>query len=244
MNKDMLKRLEVFAEAGHDENLAWRAPQVATLNRMIPTYEYLSVVLGISLLWTHHAHNNNGFMDYAVPFMESTGPVDQAMVRASMHQHGEDALSITLMNLRALRNMLKKKTVPDFLTCSADDIKAFQTRAVGLISREVYKGTLTGIGTWLTYGPFKIILCLEDRLWNDTGIEPIILSTGAQVDRGVRLLVSNGFIDPYILPFLDEPSQSTIIIHREFQKLAMLVSSSALHINTAAHMLGRGDITI
>jgi hypothetical protein len=242
----MLDRLKVFAELGRIENERLRSEYLYQLTDNLPAHDYLSIIFAISITWTHHAHNNNGFLDYAIPFMESSNPVDQNQVRLHMHQHGEDALAVTLTNMRALRNFLKTShRTPDFRTCSAEDLWKFQSKTEKLINTGIAKGTLTGIGPWLTYGPAKIILCFENRLWNDPDAEPIILSTGMEVVRGVKILVDKSFIDPSILPYMkDGDAQSAIIIHREFEKLALKVGSMAMHMNTAAHMLGRGDISI
>jgi hypothetical protein len=234
-------RLNNFAGEGQAVNDEWRLEYSPFLTG---TFEYLSVVFATSLLWTHHAHNLRAYLDYAVPFMESKKSVDQNQVRLHMGQHGEDALAISLTNLRVLRNELKKGRIPDFKTCPAKDIWFFQNRMIRVINQGCINGTLTGIGPWLTYGPSKIILCFESRLWGDPDAETIILSTGMEVIRGVRILVNEGFIDASILPFLEDDLAQNPIIHREFQKLARIVGSTAMHINTATHMLGRGDISI
>jgi hypothetical protein len=213
-------------------------------------HETLSIVFAQSLLWTAHAHDNDGFLDYAIPFFESTAMVSDSEVRRHAMRGGHDTLATTLINLRHFKNDLK--VVPDFHTCSAKDFVKFQKRAYTTIVNGKSAGTITYIGPWLFLGPMKIILCAEQRLWNDPDIDTLILPSGVEVIRGIRILLRDTNLITSLVPEdlveiegdIYSGHSRDCLINNQLKNIAVKANSTVLHINTACQLLGMGEISL
>jgi len=212
-------------------------------------HDTLSIAFAQSLLWTAHAHNNDGFLDYAIPFFESTALVSDSEVCRHSMRGGPDTLATTLINLRHFKNDLK---VPDFHTCSAMDFVKFQKRAYAVIVYGKTSGTITYIGPWLFLGPMKIILCSEQRLWNDPDIDTLILPSGIEVIRGIRILLRDTNLITSLVPEDLVEIEGDIfsghardcMINNQLKNIAVTAKSTVLHINTACQLLGMGEISL
>jgi hypothetical protein len=218
----------------------------------ITTQDYFNFLLAKSISWAHYALEEDDFLDFAIPYFQSTKAVN-AKNAANFSTHmGVDQLSIVLCNLRKFKDLLQN-ILPDLITCSAKDLVGFQQKAYGILSRHHHKGTLTGIGPWLYLAPFKIHLCLQRNLWADPAIDSIFLPTGIQVIRGVKELIRNypGVIQTASSQDLvedegglDEGYARDCLIHNESKNIAVQTNSRVVHVNTGLWKLGKGEITI
>jgi hypothetical protein len=234
--------LKKFVQKGFDVNTEiseyWREKK----NNLSPK-DYFSFALAASLTWTHHAKDEDDFLEYAVKYFRSDKPVSQNMVEKYYHLRDANNLAVTMTSLRTLKGLVSK--IPDFETCTSQDIRLFQIKLLRKIMQASYDERIPGVGPWMSHGPTKVILVIEDRLWKDPHTEEITLPTGEHVIRGARILMKAGHIDKGIKEFLDERNLSTdLAVHDQFKKIAKQYKTMALHINTAAHMLGIGDFTL
>jgi len=237
-----------LAVEGLTRNIQISNDNVAILNKY-PNNDYLSVVFSIALCWTAHAHNNDGFIDYAVEFFDSDKPISDDECKKHCMRAGYENLAISMYNLRKFKNKL---VVPDFRNCSAKNLVKFQNRSYSILVTNKTNGSITNIGPWLFLGPLKIILSIEQRLWNDPDIDTLILPSGQEVIRGMRTLISNTHLIRSLTPIdlieiegdIYSGHARDCMINNELKNIAISGNSRVLHINTAIHMLGDETIIL
>ena len=145
---------------------------------------YFSVAAALSLCWTKHAKYDEEFILYASDFIDGNTQVNNKIIELNSLRFGIDNLSNTLMNFRKFYRRIKE-LMPDFDTCSVNDINKLQSLLLTRLSNYRNNNEITAISTWLFLGPFKIILGNQERLWNVNGINAITLPTGLEVNKGI-----------------------------------------------------------
>lgn len=211
---------------------------------------YFAIASSIALCWTGHAKYEAPFIEYASAFIDGTRAKDPMIVPNYCKRFGVDELDNALTNFRAFYRRVRS-LMPDFMTCSVQDINKLQQRLLSQLNDLRNTGQITGIGPWLFLGPFKIILEDQMRLWDIDGINAIVLPTGMEVDRGINRLRNEGYsfmsdFDPH---WLEETTRSLLdnyatcnMVHTHIIKIADIANTSALHINSALYQYGRQDI--
>lgn len=211
---------------------------------------YFAIACAISLCWTGHAKYEDSFIEYASAYIDAQIPKDITVAKEYCLRFGEEGLDIALTNFRKYLNRIKD-IIPNFNLCSVQDINKLQQRLLNKLTQLRESGEISGIGPWLFLGAFKIILEDQKRLWNNDGINAIILPTGLEVDRGIIRLKNDGFsfMKDFDLHWLEENSGSLsdnyatcIMVHSHIVKIAEIGKTSALHVNSALYKYGRKEL--
>jgi len=212
---------------------------------------YFAVASAISLCWTGHAkYDDDDFINYASKFIAGAIPKDKSIPANYYKRFGEESLDNALTNFRAYFRRIKH-LMPDFNNCSIHDINRLQNRLLSQLNEYRNKGEITGIGPWLFLGSFKIILEDQKRLWDNEGLNTIVLPTGLEVNRGIVRLKNEGFkfMKDFDLQWLEETTGSLLdsyatcnMVHSHVVKIAEIGNTTAIHINSALYKYGRNDI--
>jgi hypothetical protein len=219
----------------------------------IPVYEdlkssrtYLSIAIGIALTWTKHAVWDETFISKASGFIDGANSFDQKDAEMYKHRFGAQQLFEALNGLKCFHGEIKK-IIPEFETCSAKDIKKFQDQSFRRLSAMKDAGRAYGVGPWLFLGPFKIILGLEKRLWDNSEIDAVVLPSGIEVNRAVKKIVKAGY--PIASSFdanylvneertLGEGYTIDTLIQDLLSKIAAISQTRTMHINSAFYLYG------
>lgn len=211
---------------------------------------YFAIACAISLCWTGHSKFDDDFIIYASAFIDAKVAKDAKIAQKYSLRFGEEGLDTALTNFRIYLNRVKN-IIPDFNICSVQDINILQQRLLGKLSQLRDNGEVVGIGPWLFLGAFKIILEDQKRLWNNEGLDAIIMPTGLEVDRGIVRLKNEGytFMKDFDLHWLEENTGSLsdnyatcIMVHSHIVKIAKIAKTSALHVNSALYKYGRKEL--
>jgi len=211
---------------------------------------YYAIASAISLCWTKHAQHNREFIEYASGYIDGTTMRDQSIAATYCGRFGVESLDGALSNYRYYYSRVRN-LMPEFNTCSVQEINRLQQRLLGELNNLRNQRLVSGIGPWLFLGPFKIILGDQQRLWNNDGINAIILPTGIEVNRGIDRLVSEryGFMEDFDIHWLEENTGSLLdgyatcsMAHNFMSKIASLAQASILHINSGLWKYGKQEI--
>lgn len=216
------------------------------LIRMGKSASYFSIVLAISLIWTKHAKDKDIFIERASLFFEDKDKLDDKFFDVQSHRFGPEGLKTSVIGLKEFKKEIDK-IIPDFRQCNPKELKLFQEKALRKLELLKNKGLAKGVGPWLFLGPYKIILGIEKRLWNDSTIDTIVLPSGIEVIRGIRKAIKSGcslfkdFKKEYLFneegTLLDGYAIDNII-QTYFLKVAEATQSKAIHINSAFYLYG------
>ncbi|MFA7380472.1 MAG: hypothetical protein WC150_08430 [Bacteroidia bacterium] len=214
------------------------------------TESYFAIASAIALCWTGHAKFESAFVEYASAFIDGKIAKDNTIAAKFCKRFGFDDLDSAMTNFRAYYRKVRH-LMPNFNSCSVQDINRLQQRLLSQLNDLRDKGQVSGIGPWLFLGPFKIILGDQQRLWDIDGINAIVLPTGIEVDRGIIRLIREGytFMNDFDPHWLEETTGSLLdnyatcsMVHTHIIKVAELAKTSALHVNSALYQYGRQDI--
>lgn len=214
------------------------------------TNSYFAIAAAISLTWTKHALHENEFITYAAGYIDGVTPFDGSIVTRFCYRFGSDQLESALLNYRRYYRDVSG-LMPDFYMCDVHDITRLQQRLLSRLNALRDNGTVSGIGPWLFTGPFKIILSDQDRLWNQNGINAIVLPTGMEVDRGINRLIDEGytFVRDFDSNWLEQETNSLLenyatysMVHTFIANIGQITDTPAIHINSALYLYGRGDM--
>lgn len=212
---------------------------------------YYAVASAIALCWTKHAQFDGTFIEYASGYIDGTLPRDPNMAATYSFRFGVESLDSALSNYRSYFARVRNFMPADFNTCSVQDINRLQQRLLNELNSLRSQRLITGIGPWLFLGPFKIILGDQQRLWDNDGINAIILPTGIEVNRGINRLVAEryGFMEDFDVHWLEENTGSLLdgyatcaMAHNFMSSIASLAKTSILQINSGLWKYGKQEI--
>jgi hypothetical protein len=212
--------------------------------RTLPN-SYFSIAAAISLTWTKHAQYEEEFISYAAGYIDGVLAFDDSMARRFAYRFGIDQLENALLNYRRYyRNV--STLMPNFYECDAHDITRLQIKLLNRLNALREAGTVSGIGPWLFTGPFKIILSDQERLWNQDGINAIVLPTGMEVNRGIKRY---SFVRDFDINWLEQDTHSLLenygtynMVHTFIANIGKITDTPAIHINSALYLYGRGEL--
>jgi hypothetical protein len=159
-------------------------------------------------------------------------------------------LDKTLISYRNYYENVRDAMV-DFSTCDIHALKRLQHKLLSRLDSLRISRKVTGIGPWLFTGPFKIILGDQERLWNQDGINAIVLPTGLEVDRGINRLIKErySFMKDFDSHWLLEDSNSLLdsyatysMAHTFIANIGHITNTPAIHINSALYLYGKDEI--
>jgi hypothetical protein len=213
-------------------------------------YTYYAIASAIALCWTNHAQFEKGFIEYASGFIDGKIAKDPSIAKTYCFRFGEASLDGALSNYRLFYSQIKK-FMPDFQTCSMQEINSLQVKLLSQLDTLRNKKTITGIGIWLFLGPFKIILGDQERFWDNEGINSIVLPLGIEVNRGINRLIQEnyGFMVDFDTHWLEEDTGSLLggyatssMAQTHLSKIAAIAKTSVLHINSGLWKYGKREI--
>jgi hypothetical protein len=216
------------------------------------TDSYVAIAAALSLTWTRHAQLEEAYVRYSAAYIDGTVAYDSAIAIRYQQRFGADALDDVLLNYRKYyRNI--RTLMPDFNACDVHSLIRLQERLLNRLNALRNERSVVGIGPWLFTGPFKIILSDQDRLWNNNGLNAIVLPTGIEVDKGIERLISEGygFMDDFDLNWLEagQGENSLLdnyatynIVHEYISRIGTITSTPAIHINSALYLYGKNEI--
>lgn len=210
---------------------------------------YFAIAAAISLTWTKHAAYKDEFITYASGYIDGKLERDPLIASRFCLRFGREELDNALLNYRRYYNQVRDLMI-DFNKCDVNQLNRLQQKLLNKLSNLRNEGIISGIGPWLFTGPFKIILSDQDRLWDQDGIDAIVLPTGLEVDRGINRLIKEGysFMRDFDRTWLEEnysllDSYGTYsMVHTFISNIGHIASTPALHINSALYLYGRNDI--
>jgi hypothetical protein len=228
-----------FSEELYDDNFDM-------YDQLLPTYDYFSIALSIALTWTKHAQYKFDFIKYACSFFKKEVDLDYSVLAKYHYRFGDEGLANAMTGLLEYRDAILK-IIPDFTSCDSKALKKFQDRSLNILSNLKNLGKAFGVGPWLFLGPMKIIVGMEKRMWNDPGIDAIILPSGIEVQRGITKLIDSGFVlaQTFDRHHLENEEKSLLegftidtIIQNFLSQIAKRSDTRVLHINSAFYLLG------
>lgn len=213
-------------------------------------YSYFAIASAISLTWTRHALYESEFIEYAAGFIDGTNAYEPDMVIKFGYRFGTDGLEIALKNYRIYYNRSRDLMI-DFDSCNTHQLSRLQTKLLNRLDILRKDNLVLGIGPWLFTGPFKIILSDKDNLWDNDGLNAIVLPTGMEVDRGIEKLIADdySFVRDFDVNWLKQSSNSLLdsygtynIVHTFITNIGKLTDTPAIHINSALYLYGKGEM--
>lgn len=237
--KKWAKDGEAFSEELYDGNVEF-------YNLLKSKYSYFSIANGIALTWTKHAKYEFPFVEMAAAYLDGLRSISLADVDPFRYRFGTESLFTSLQGIRSYKNKIQK-IIPDFTICSAKEIKKFQDSSFTRLANMKANEEAYGVGPWLFLGPFKIILGLEKRLWNNPEIDSVILPTGIEVNRGIRRIIKAGY--PVSKTFdvnwleneertLEEGYTIDTLIQNTLLEIAKIGGTRVIHVNSAFYLYG------
>jgi hypothetical protein len=211
---------------------------------------YFSIASALGFCWSGYADNNDEFIQYTTNYLDGKIKRNSEISKKYCFRFGADKLEDALMNYKIYYEHIKHLNF-NFKQISLNKLNQLQQILLTRLDALKRGGTVRGIGPWLFLGPFKILLCHQDRLWNNKIIDSIVLPTGSEVDRGIKRLKEEKytFLDDFDIKYLREGAGSIIdgygtcaIIHKKMIEIGSFTNTPALHINSALHLYGRKDI--
>lgn len=211
---------------------------------------YFSIAAAIGLTWTRHAKFDQEFITYAAGYIDGTTNLDPEIPGRFSFRFGPAGLGAALLNYRRYYRDVRTH-MPDFRTCDVHALTRLQSRLLGRLDTLRTEQRVTGIGPWLFTGPFKIILGDQDRLWNQEGINSIVLPGGVEINRGIRRLMKEGhtFVRDFDMNWLEETSGSLLdnfatynLFHTYLVNIGNITNTPALHINSSLYLYGKQEI--
>lgn len=155
-------------------------------------YSYFAIASAISLTWTRHAQYEPEFIDYAAGFIDGENTYDSDIVLKFSYRFGAEGLETALKNYRIYYNRSRDLMI-DFDSCNTHQLSRLQTKLLNRLDMLRNTNVVSAIGPWLFTGPFKIILSDKDGLWDNDGLNAIVLPTGMEVDRGIEKLITEDY---------------------------------------------------
>ena len=203
-----------------------------------------------ALVWTRHARNSNEFLATAGDYI--TGP-NEVLLDAAEGFHGRfgpDRLRRTLQAMRDFCLVLRDGDLPD----SPSTLKRYQDDCMERVATAKSTYSLSGVGPWLFLAPFKMHVTQDEKYWDSSETNQILMPLGIQVERALRMLHADGIITDALPPddygYSETPGDEAFLSAmghvaeaQGVQKsLAELGGSYVPHINSGLYELGyRGD---
>lgn len=211
---------------------------------------YFSIAMAIGLTWTKHAQFDGEFIEYASNYIDSKVAVDPNMAIKFCYRFGSEELANALLNYRRYYKEIRT-IMPNFSSCDVHTLAKLQQRMLTKLDNLRTDGRVFGIGPWLFSGPFKIILSDQHRLWEEDGINTIVLPTGMEVDKGIDRLIDEKytFMKDFDKSWLEETTRSLLdnyatyhLVHTFIVNIGHIAKTPALHINSALYLYGKSEI--
>lgn len=250
-NTKIAASLENQGKSFTEDLYRWNQPLVDKYIKQ--GFPYITILFSMDLTWSGHAKYNDmeNFLNEILPWMESNQSADISFAQRWHRYFGRDALIATMEGIRLLKDTISPYA-PDLTICDTKELLKFQNYALREAINLVNDGYIHGVGAWLFLGFFKLILSVEKRLWNAPNIDSIVLPSGRSVVKGIRRLLNEApSFSQFDLnwlqdnePSIERSSGTELLIHDECRRIANMVGSKAMHINSALYLYGRGDIDI
>jgi hypothetical protein len=207
-----------------------------------PDVPEFAVWMAEALAWARFAVRNDDFFEAAARFIASGDAVLLDEAGQFPDRFGDERLRDALA---AFRRWFEEMEAPlTAITPEPLRWKALQERSLRVAERLKNKGELRSVGLWLFPAPFKIMAVAHLETWPDRALDAVVMPTGTQVDRALRMLERDGVvkIDKKILAgsghtFADEYTDLWTMQLPQ-KELAKAGGTSVLHVNGALHELG------
>jgi len=236
-----------MAENGLEMNLDIDARYRRLLKELPGTDPFVGAV-ALSLTWTGHAVDSDRFCKSAVSFINNGRRSSLSAAQAHAARFGPDALGDALESWRTI--LMECGGSPD-LDKSGSDLRKAQDRLHRQSVRLDHDEEISGIGAWLFCAPFKIIIANRRDLWEDPGVDEVLMPLGLEVVRGIKKLVkarSKWTTDIEMGMLIEEEGGlqegmgTVCIVQHASKKIAADSESRVVHINSGLYALGKGLI--
>lgn len=156
-----------------------------------------------SLTWSGHAKNVSQYYSNSIKFLDSNEESFLENAIKNSERQGEEKLRIALKSWLII---LKNFGHYDFSRIRAKKISILQENLWKLTSKLINKNKIRGIGNWLLFAPFKIIITYRIKLWNNNEIDNIKKPLGIEVIRGIKKLIKRNskYTSDYDINIFDE----------------------------------------
>ncbi len=214
-----------------------------------PKSDLFRIAIVQSLIWTGHAVDKADYFKTALDYLNTSSDSALSDMAKCFGRYGVENLKSTLFNWRKLCG--KIKTPYDISKSDLEEIILFQNSSLETACIARSRGEIMGIGAWLFCAPFKIILCLRDKLWNHPRVDELLMPLGLEVIRGVKKLIrkKSSYAESFYADMLAETEGdireglgTVELVQALSKKIAKDSNSIVLHINSGLWKFGAGDL--
>lgn len=214
-----------------------------------PESNLFLVAIVQSLIWTGHAVDKANYFKTALNYLDTGSDNALSGMAKCFGRYGAENLKSTLFNWRKL--CAKIKFPSDISKTDLEEIVLFQNTSLETACIARGRGEIMGIGAWLFCAPFKIILCLRDKLWNHPQVDELLMPLGLEVMRGVKKLIrkKSPYTESLYAEMLSETEGDITeglgtveMIQAVSKNIAKDSKSIVLHINSGLWKFGAGDL--
>lgn len=228
-----------------DEDISY---EIRTLHKKYPQHPLFNTAIIFSLIWSGHAVEAPQYVSNGIRYLKTGKEIYLEKAVEKSGRFGEEKLLQTLVGWKVI---LDNFDVTNFDKIKAKDLAVMQHKIWNITLRLSNENKIRGIGNWILFAPFKILIAYRSRLWENKDIDKIKMPLGLEVVRGIKKLIkrnskyTEGF-DSYMLQEeeggLVEGRAIVELVHDTCCKIAKDYDSRVIHINSGLFLLGRGDL--
>ncbi len=207
------------------------------------------VAISQSLTWTGHAIDKNKYFEKSIDFLTNDSQKSLSGLSECAERYGSEQLQAVLFNWRKLYYKINPPS--NLLKASLEQIVFFQSSSLKIACSLRRKYEVMHIGAWLFCAPLKIILCLREDLWEEEGMNEVLMPLGLEVVRGVKKIIRKKYSYASFVNEGDlveeegdifEGIATAHIVQAMCKKISKDADSNVLHINSGLWKLGAGEI--
>ncbi|MBA7479491.1 hypothetical protein ES707_22298 [subsurface metagenome] len=240
---------DLLAHRGEEMNLEISSDQ-ETLIQAYGSTNYFAVAIANAFTWTGHAVGQNGFFESAIVYLSTGNLASLSKALVFSGRFGPERLADALRGWKFSLDQLSNVS-QDIQCCGAQELYMIQERCFSTMSQLLDQRQISGIGPWLFCAPFKIVAAHRRELWQSESLDDVWMPLGLEVVRGIRNLIQHRY--PYFRGLhidmlseeeggLKEGLGTVLLVQDASKKIAQIVETRVLHINSGLYLHGRGEL--
>ena len=240
---------DLLAHRGEEMNLEISSDQ-ETLIQAYGSTNYFAVAIANAFTWTGHAVRQNGFFESAIVYLSTGNLASLSNALVFSGRFGPERLADALRSWKFSLDQLSNVS-QDIQSCGAQELHMIQERCFSTMSQLLDQRQISGIGPWLFCAPFKIVAAHRRELWQSESLDDVWMPLGLEVVRGIRNLIQHR--NPYFRGLhidmlseeeggLKEGLGTVLLVQDASKKIAQIVETRVLHINSGLYLHGRGEL--
>ncbi|OGU73052.1 MAG: hypothetical protein A2V93_07270 [Ignavibacteria bacterium RBG_16_34_14] len=200
------------------------------------------------LTWTGHAVDSPPYHSAAIQYLKRGKKEHLEKAISKYGRYGEEKLHQILISWKTI---LEHFDDYDFEKLKEDKFVLIQDELWKLTYKLIQENKIRGIGNWILFAPFKIILAYRYRLWKNKETDKIKMPLGLEVIRGIRKLIKrkSKYVEGYDTYMFMEEEGGLVegkaiieLVHSISKKIAGDYDTRVIHVNSGLYQLGKGEI--